>query len=62
MTIEYLSPIDLGGNPISSVSNPVNPQDAATKSYVDAGGSTSISVNGVNAPSGGITVNGVTPL
>jgi hypothetical protein len=29
--------IDLANHPITSVSNPANPQDAATKSYVDTG-------------------------
>ena len=42
---KVLAPLDLGGNGITSVATPVNPSDAATKSYADsvAGASTFIS-------------------
>jgi hypothetical protein len=38
VSTKYLNQIDLGGNTITSVANPVNPQDAATKTYVDGKG------------------------
>lgn len=32
----FNSPVDMGTNPLTNMANPTNPQDAATKSYVDA--------------------------
>ena len=61
-TINVSVPVDMGSNTISNLANPVNPQDAATKNFVEAF-SESITLTGAVTGSGtGTIATTLTPI